>query len=237
MKKTIALVVVALAALGCSSDKKKTETAPQPRMEDSSAKPANTADATKPAAKDEPIAINIKKGEKRPPEAAFKGDPPAGYVCFDFQRVDLKDIALPLFSKQAGVTIEYTGKLPRTLTLRIDPPAAWRDALGIICKQTTTHVVKSSIAGRLELREGFADPSDFLASWNPKTGGGDVNTTVTDGAGGSTATPTNPGTQPDNGQGGSVDTSDYQQPKQPGVDTIERLRTGTTMTNSGAGGK
>lgn len=243
--KKIALSLVLAALVGCSSTNKQQEPQPQPRIEDAPSKAAPAAQE-KPAPKEEPIAITIRKGEKHGPEAAYNGNPPPGYVCFDFKNVDLAQVALPLFSKQAGVIIEYPGKTPRRLTLGFNSPEPWRDALALICRFTSLHVVRSQIAGRLELREGFADPTALLSKFDPndKTQAGTGEGTLSGGVpgvgpesttSGGTSSPSNGAATSSQGGGSQTfDASDYQQPKQPGADRIDELRRGVTTTNSGA---
>lgn len=246
MKKTGILVLAVL--MGCSSEKKPDQ--PQPRIEETPSKTPAAEEKVAAPSKEEPIAITIKKGDKKPAEAAFKGAPPPGHVSFDFTNVDLATVALPLFSTQAGVIVEYHSKNARKVTLRLNQPVPWRDALGLICQWTQTHVIRSQIAGRLELKEGFADPAALLAKFDPndKSGSqagqgklGDTNVpssgaTGGGASGGGTTSSSGGGTTSSSGSSGApgYDTSDYQQPTQPGADRIDELRRGVTTTNSGA---
>jgi hypothetical protein len=239
MKTTV--LVLSCALVGCASN--KTAEQPEPRMDDSSAaKPAPAADARPAAAgDDEPIAITIKKGDKRTPEAAYKGDPPVGQVFFDFKNVDLEKVALPLFSRQAGVTVEYHASSPKKLTLGFNQPVPWRDALGLVCHWTQTHAVRSQVAGRIELRDGYADPEPFLAKFDPNDKNtielpegavGGAGAVTADGSAGAPAAAS--AGAPSADPNGQIDTSNYRDPSQDYNDKVDQLRRGVSMTNSGA---
>lgn len=242
MKKTA--IALSLALLGCSSAKKHPDQ-PQPRIEDHPA-PASTASTAPkpdaPPASQEPIAITIKKGDKRAPEAAYKGTPPPGSVFFDFKNVDLEKVALPLFSKQAGVIVEYGGP-PRKLTLGFNQPIAWREALALVCQFTNTHVARSQIAGRLELKDGFADPAPFLARFDPNdktatNAGQGVLGSTEGGADATTSSGTKSSATASGGQAtdtsNQIDTSNYRDPSQDYNDKVDSIRKNVTPTNSGA---
>jgi hypothetical protein len=230
MKKTALLLSIAL--LGCTSATKEKEHQPQPppRVE---AQPAQEGPAqAQGEPKGEPIAISMKKGDKRTPEAAYQGAPPPGYVCFDFKDVDLEKVAMPLFSNQAGIKIEYHGP-SKNLTMRFDPPVKWQEALGLLCQWTQTHVTRSNIAGRLELKLGYADPAPFLAKYDPNDASG------TDaGAGVLYGSPDAVGNAPPINTGATkqpaeaTDTASTSQ--QPGADRIDEIRKNVTPTSSGA---
>src|SRR5579872_219884 len=165
--KKIALVLPFLF-LGCTGPEKAREPQPQPQLQPQpQPQPDPTTNANNTAPQEETATITIKKGDKRNPEASYKGDPPPGQVCFDFERVDLEKVALPLFSRQAGVTIDYGSKTRKTLSLRFNQPVPWRDALALICKFTDTHIIRSQIPGRLEMKDGYADPTPIIAKFDP----------------------------------------------------------------------
>ena len=236
MKKTAFLLVITL--LGCTSSKQKDQPQQQPRIEDKPSQPRSGTAPTQSSSSEEPLAITIKKGDKRSQEAAYQGAPPPGYVCFDFKNADLEKVALPLFSAQSGVKVDYKGTA-KTLTLGFNNPVKWQDALGLICQWTQTHATRSAIPGRIELRLGYADPGPFLAKFDPndKTptdAGAGVLYGSPDAVGNAppvdTSSPKQPAPASD---GGSSNPADTGNPSQPGADKIDEIRKNVSPNNSG----
>lgn len=227
---TVVLSTAGLAT-GCgSSDSKddasgRVEKAPEPAKPD--AKPRDSEQL-------EPI--TIKKGDRHMTEAAYPDKPDPGNVSIDFRNADLQKVALPLFSKQADVTVEYGGP-PKNLSLRL-LNVPWRDALLEICRFTQTHVVPSQVHGRLELKLGASDSKPLLDRFDPRTGGvgpdaagpESVGTSASAGSGASSSSSGSTGgaTSPPPGGGDTIE-----DPNAAGKATIERLRTGVSTTSSG----
>jgi hypothetical protein len=246
MKKTAFLLAPAflwaLALVGCTDTSNQKDHPPQPRIEDKPQPTRSNTAPTQSSSSEEPIAITIKKGDKRNQEASYQGAPPPGYVCFDFKNADLEKVALPLFSAQSGVKVDYKGPA-KTLTLGFSNPVKWQDALGLVCQWTQTHATRSPIPGRVELKLGYADPAPFLAKFDPndKTptdAGAGVLYGSPDAVGNAppidTSAPKQPSApqqpQPDSGSSGATDTGN---PKQPGADKIDEIRKNVSPNNSG----
>jgi hypothetical protein len=239
-KPLLAILVSALAALGASGCSDSPPPNDSPRS-DAPRKVAVTDSRAAAADDDQPVAITIKKGEKRNPEAAYIGNPKKGNVSFDFANADLSTIVLPLFSKQAGVTIEYGGTPRKLEKLRlVDEP--WRDALCLICKFTLTHARQSQIQGRIELVNGYDDPGPFLARWDPNrksdeglgvlgAGGQPVQGASSRGSDGPSGTPPPGAGRGDSANSGPPDPADF---KGGNVDRVNEVRNNVTPTNSGA---
>jgi hypothetical protein len=240
MNKTKLFLAVALCPLGAVLASGCGD--PQPRGDDPSTKGGNPRKVTvsdqKAAPADDPnqpMAITIKKGDKRNPEAAYIGDPKKGNVSFDFANADLATIVLPLFSKQAGVTIDYSGTPRKLEKLRlVDEP--WRDALCLVCKFTLTHCRQSQIQGRIELVNGYDDPGPFLVRWDP-------NRRSDEGLGviGQDGQPIpgaaargNNGSSPSAPSGAAPTVQDPADFKGGNIDKINEVRNNVTPTNSGA---
>lgn len=72
----------------------------------------------------------------------------AGHVLIALKNADLKTVVLPLFKKQAGVTIKYRGK-PRKVTLRLTEAIPWEEALALVSQFTGTHLSEDYTGGLL----------------------------------------------------------------------------------------
>ena len=155
--------------------------------------------------------------------ASIDGDVPA-----------LEKVALPLFSNQAGVVVEYHGPHARNVTLALTD-VSWKDALGMICRFTLLHCVKSQIAGRIELKEGYVDPAPFLAKYDPNdtsdTGPGVIGP---DGKPleGYTSKP-NTGVQAQPTPPRPAEPAEDKDPSQHYNDKVDEIRKNVTPTNSG----
>ena len=258
----VATLLCAPLLTGCSSTPKGSEGAPAGQSEaGASPTPAASGPAAPASAPQEDSVVVIRKGEKRSPEAAFLGEPHPGNVSIDLKNASLSDIVLPLFSRQAGIVIEYGGPPRKVDRLRLND-VPWRDALGILCRFTQTHVLHSQIPGRLELKLGYADPTAFLAKVEPgkpdpqasrdtsgfrDDPGAKGGITVSGGKSGagaatssapltSAAEPTtqggNPYRSPSTATGS--DPTDIGEPSQGYNDRVDQIRRGVSTTNSGA---
>jgi hypothetical protein len=143
------------------------------------------------------------------------------------------------------VTVEYSGPARKVDRFRIyNEP--WREVLGLICQFTQTHVIRSQVAGRLELKLGYADPAPFLAKWDPndKTQRDDGQG-VLGGAGKGTITSSNGGSSGSSGGysgggGGGAPTAtaggdeSMKTNSQGYADKVDEIRRNVSLTNSGA---
>lgn len=240
MRKHATALSLLVALAGCGD--------PQPRSgEPRAAGATEAASASSPSGAsaprekgDEPVTVTIRKGDRKIPEATYSRYD-AGNVSFELKNADLEKMVLPLFSKQSGIAVEYNGPARKVPSLRLDN-VPWRDALGILCSFTQTHVVKSQVGGRLELKLGYSDPAPFLARWDPKTGGpaepipvagsGGVITSSPSSAGGASSGAA-PGVAPAPATGASAE-PEYRDPSQGYNDRVDELRRGVSTRSSGA---
>lgn len=140
MKRALMSICLTLPLLGpgtgCSSSSSEPEAAPQ---------------ATK-----KKRGRRKRRATKQPPKQ--EGFLPRGHVLFDVKKADLKTQVLPLFFRQAGVEIKWSGP-PRAVTMRLLKPVHWRDALSLVCRFSDTHLVRD-YTGRWVLRDGWSGDLD-----------------------------------------------------------------------------
>lgn len=242
----LAVLALPLVASGCGSSEPKDDGVIKPAP----AKAADDKPIAKPAEPEQLESITIKKGDKKNPEAAYLDKPDPGNVSIDFKNVDLARVALPLFSKQSGVIVEYGGPPKNVSSLRL-VNAPWRDALDYICRFTQTHCVASQVRGRIELKLGYSDSKPFLDKFDPNrrdvelSGGADAAAEArltgiqANRGGGSAGGGSTGGGATGASSGGSSSTSpepgsgEIEDPNAKGKAQMERLRTGVSTQNSG----
>jgi hypothetical protein len=152
------IVALALAG-GCSSSPAKK--GPEQAAPDASS-PAQAQ--AKPKSED---SIVVKKTDRSKTEATYLDRSSSQNVSIDVKNADLKTVVLPIFKAQAGVWIEYNGKLPvkvAQLTLR---DLYYGDALSWLCRLTHMHLVRVEGSRSLEIKEGYEDPARVLDGWRP----------------------------------------------------------------------
>ncbi|RMG17784.1 MAG: hypothetical protein D6731_03445 [Planctomycetota bacterium] len=87
---------------------------------------------------------------KAPPEAPAKR---AEEVCFSVDDAPLRGEVLPIFARQAGVSIRWDGPEKR-VRLRLVRPVHWTVALDLICRSAGVHLARD-YRGKFVLKSGY----------------------------------------------------------------------------------
>jgi hypothetical protein len=228
------LVALALAA-GCSSSPAKK--APDQAAPDASS-PAQAQ--AKPKSED---SIVVKKGDRSKTEATYLDRSSNQNISIDVKNADLKTVVLPIFKAQAGVWIEYNGKLPVKVAAFNVHDLPYPDALAWLCRLVRMHLVRVEGSRSLEIKEGYEDPARVLEGWRPDRPNGPAQAARYGADPGSDQAPPpemgTQGTQASSGAGAApagqsgMDNpgADVNNPR--GAEQIDTLRRTVSTTNSG----
>jgi len=224
------IVALALAG-GCSSP-------PAKKAPDQAAPDASSQAQAKPSSED---SIVVKKSDRSKTEATYLDRSSSQNVSIDVKNADLKTVILPIFKNQAGVWIEYNGKLPVKVAQLTLHDLNYTDALAWLCRLTHMHLVRVEGSRALEIKEGYEDPARVLDGWRPDRQNGPMQP-ARFGVDPVADRPAEPGTQGSNGGGGQASSgagssgmdnpgADVNNPR--GAEQVDTLRRTVSTTNSG----
>jgi hypothetical protein len=222
--------IVALAlASGCSSS-------PAKKAPEQTAPDASSQAPAKPVPED---AIVVRKSDRSKTEATYLDRTSSQNVSIDVKNADLKTVILPIFKAQAGVWIEYNGKLPVKVAQLTLHDLHYSDALAWLCRLTHMHLARVEGSRALEIKEGYEDPARVLDGWRPDRPNGPMQP-ARFGVDPVAERPPEPGTQGSSGGGqaaapgsSGMDNpgADVNNPR--GAEQVDTLRRTVSTTNSG----